>query len=458
MEDKIITTKEEAKHHLFNLRSHTTSLKYNTGYMDSLKLVPQEFYQDKTFVMEVLNGIPDGLDISNNPYIYPLLPDNLKQDKDVLKIVAGKGAYSANGMDVDFNKNRSKPIGLYDLFDHLPDNLKEDIKLCKTIAKNGRINEYKSFPDALKNDIDIAFDYAKGHRNKYRPNRLDDLPESVKDNPKFLVKYSTEIQKGNRLENRLHFNKEALEEFFKTGPVSVINKIVYDNEVNPHYKVGNLYGRESDTFTAIPAGVQKVKSYVDEVLQNKEVFLAYVARSDFSPDALLRFSPDFIGDKALIGELVKSKPHIIAGCPANITSDKDIVLESVSRNGDLLKYASDELKNDKDIVVVAAKNDYHALDHASKQLRDDENFISTCINSKPHSLMYASDRLRNDKKIVLQAFKIDPQVFHNAGKELREEIGKNDFGKYMDAENLAKRFEQTLTRKPEQKSIQRTKI
>lgn len=112
------------------------------------------------------------------------------------------------------------------------------------------------------------------------------------------------------------------------------------------------------------------------------------------------YSADISNNKELMLNLVKHNGMLLERAPLEFKSDPEFIKAALQQNGMALMYASEEQKKDPEIVRVAVAQDGLTLRLASPEMRSNFEIVSLAVANHPYALQFASDELRGNSNIV----------------------------------------------------------
>ena len=402
-------TKEEAIMFLVDRNGEYSSAENAINDLN-LKSVPKEYYADKNFVMTVLNGVElknssHRNTFKNNPYIYPLLSEDLKKDKDVLSVVCKRACYSKDKKTTKFSNKTNSAFGLFDIEKYLPEEVKTH-KLLKKMWAAGRKFDYNQLHELLKNDIDICLSHIIIGKRHYYPSKKFDLPDSILNNVDFIIQYTQKIGNHTYMNNKLLGNKDALKIAF-TGR-GLVEKIVEKIKVAID---SNVIIKNNNKYEYKEYKEDNVLNNILDFLNDKSIFLEYMKSevslygSTYTP--IEYFNQDFFKNKELIKEIIKVNPKHYSKLTQELKEDYELALIAVELN-DNMAFIKEEFKNDINIVkkAIAFSKEYERpLEFASESIKDNDEIVELTLQKNTYSIRDISTRCANNLNYILMSVK-----------------------------------------------------
>lgn len=124
--------------------------------------------------------------------------------------------------------------------------------------------------------------------------------------------------------------------------------------------------------------------YASETVRaHRDVVIAAAKQS--CGQALDYASPTLLLDRTFWFDAVAQLPkgwRILEHLPAELRSDKTVLMEAVRKDWRALQFASSELNGDRELVRCAILQNWEALTYAAEELQDDHDLLHSTI--KPH--------------------------------------------------------------------------
>ena len=114
----------------------------------------------------------------------------------------------------------------------------------------------------------------------------------------------------------------------------------------------------------------------------------------------------------------RNEKNVLKNASADITGNREIVLEVIKKRGTELQFVSMGLKGDREIVLEAVKNNGWSLQYASEILKKDYDIVLEAVKNMGFALQFADKSLRKNKSIVLEALKTSRRAIEYADKSL----------------------------------------
>mmetsp|Transcript_67279 Transcript_67279/g.125672 ORF Transcript_67279/g.125672 Transcript_67279/m.125672 type:complete len:194 (+) Transcript_67279:50-631(+) len=103
-------------------------------------------------------------------------------------------------------------------------------------------------------------------------------------------------------------------------------------------------------------------------------------------------------------QIVAKDAFELEKAPAELKSDRDVVLAAVAQKGMALQCAAEELKSDREIALKAVAQNGQALQHVAEGLKSDREVITAAVQQDAHyALMYAAESLLLDENFAVDA-------------------------------------------------------
>lgn len=221
----------------------------------------------------------------------------------------------------------------------------------------------------------------------------------------------------------------------------------------------------------------KYASY--EMHDNEEIVLMASDKINYAFD----FATDRLkNNKEFIKKILVKNGRALQYLSAKYQDDKELVLLAIQDN-DSLQYVSKRLKNDQEVIKACfnVHNNHSVLRDIGVHLKADIDFMLPFLKIEPKSFIYCSEEIRknreivemvlakngevysaigrdlkNDKKLLLLALQTYPSISKMIiGEQLKEEVGDNDLKKYLEADFLNEKLQETI---PEKEETQKVKI
>lgn len=152
-------------------------------------------------------------------------------------------------------------------------------------------------------------------------------------------------------------------------------------------------------------------------------------------------------DRKFILEFTKKFNSLLCYASTDIRNDKEIVIESLKKEQQHFSYASDTLKDDDDVALVAINENSYNLRNVSDRLKDNKEFVLYTLEKSYSPYKFISKRLQNDEDVILTAAKNSAFVLDDLPKKLKKEIGKNDPFTYLTSRKMARILDEKIPNK-----------
>lgn len=303
------------------------------------------------------------LSVLLNAKDYDSLPQNLREDKDIVLAVLDKRPFILKGVwdlfSDDFDvakKGLETDAGLF-CYTHASDRLKDNKELAKVAIKEYRHTDLlRRMPDSLRADKEIVMLALKANDM----DGLEVVSEELKD------------------------DEEVAELALKVC------------ESQMEYVSDRLKADKDFALRTIGEMGWGFRHLVTELQKDREV-----AKVFFSKNGSLLRESYFTNDRELVEIAVRAKPGTICNASDELKKDREIALVVVSLDGNCLTYLP-YFQGDKEIVRIAYRNKNIAIHHATEDLRNDRAFMFEAYQYDQNTLDAVGDNLREDFAFVLR--------------------------------------------------------
>ena len=181
-------------------------------------------------------------------------------------------------------------------------------------------------------------------------------------------------------------------------------------------------------------------------IRNKKEMIALFYERKF-PDVKELLS-NTQSDREFILEFTKKFTSLLCYASTDIRNDKEIVIESIKKEQQHFSYASDTLKDDDDVALVAINENPYNLRNVSDRLKDNKEFVLYTLTKSYSPYKFISDRLQNDEDVIITAAKNSEFVLDDLPKKLKREIGNHDPFTYLTNRKMARILDEKIPNKP----------
>jgi Domain of unknown function (DUF4116) len=185
-------------------------------------------------------------------------------------------------------------------------------------------------------------------------------------------------------------------------------------DLPPCYQVDKEFILKALTFDTLPAKSDFERKFPQTLRFDRDVVLAFCARSDFETLYYERhlFVPDCLtNDKDVMMAFCRRIPRSLQECSETLINDKDVVMAAVQKCGLELQYASYDLRADKEVVMAACQNDGRALEFCPPgdvrdELTSDRDFMLAVLQKHGGPMLrIVAEPLKRDRQLLLEALK-----------------------------------------------------
>ena len=153
-----------------------------------------------------------------------------------------------------------------------------------------------------------------------------------------------------------------------------------------------------------------------ELRSDRQLVLEAVGQSW---EALKFVSQNLRSDKKLVLSAVEQDGLAMEYAAPGLQGDHDVMLAAVRKTWKALRYAQPSVVDDYDIGMAAIQQNWRALQYLGARLRDNKELMEMAVQQSGLALKYASARLQRDNEIVLRAVRQNGAAFEFAAAELR---------------------------------------
>lgn len=454
--------------------------------------IPKDLLNNKKFVLSIIGGSITDVEFNifkNNPYIYPIIGDELKKDKEILFLISLPDKNNNNnikGIRNDLNKR----YGLPNFYQYLPEEVLKDKERVKILWKGNKKYNYDDLPDSLKNDIEVCIEYAASRKDFPRINTFEDnlgdflhfskIPDNIIKNKSFIVGYLDRIKDNKEINKLIMSSAEVFTEVFSANkdlkilaltewikklmyliPKIDLKKVIEETKLNKE-KYKELYDFHHDLFSN--------KNYFIKIVSNIEMDFSISQRDgDFYKDAqfnqidllIKSFDKSIINNKDNWLEIIKENPYAYIYMrdyqnkfneyiSVNILKDEDIGREAVKRQVNNIEYAPDIIKKDAKLIEYGLENGDINLSpiligEVYEHHKENKELITKICIKNPTSIPYLEDRYGKDVEFIYNILINNINIYEFIHEDLKKLGSKQEIKgimeKYIFKESLEKEIE-----------------
>jgi hypothetical protein len=239
-----------------------------------------------------------------------------------------------------------------------------------TQIRRGNVDCLSTAPDAIKNDMSLAFC-------------------AVKRDPRALEYVSAKLQH--------HYH--------------LVMTAVQRNGLVLQYASSGLRKNKDIVLAATQENGCALQYTSDALKADYHLVLSIVTRCG---RALQFANETLLDNREIVLQAVRNDGLALYFTSNRLCNDYEIVLAAVQQYGTALEYASETLKDNEDIVKAALTQKGSALCHASSRLKNDPNLVLLSMCSQEIGFNAASSELKANKQFVLRVLRLlNNNVFNN---------------------------------------------
>jgi len=342
--------------------------------------------------------------VNKNSYIFSVLTDEYRNDPEILKLAlesddgypgliayALEGALTEENMDLALAKGTLRPHQFSEIM------LKNKVFIIKYLEKNSGYELYKRIPEELKDDIDVVKAFVKKDSFLFR-----ELKDEYRNDPEILKL---------ALENEDRFS----------------NPIVYALE-------GALTEENMDL--ALAKGSIRSHEFNEMLLKNKTFIIKYLEKNS-GYDLYKRIPEELKDDIDVVKAFVKKDSFLFRELKDKYRNDPEILklaLENEDRFSNPIVYALEGALTEENMDLALSKGKIYSRDFNEmlwnnktfilkyiennlsigesffykklpENLKQDIDIVKSILLRDGHLLSEMSDEFRNDPEVVIEAIK-----------------------------------------------------
>lgn len=393
------------------------------------------------------------LAVRNINKIYPLLPDHLKSDREIIFAALHKEPVNFKFLPQSLQNDRNFVLEVMQKFgvcyQHIPNIFQSDQELAIAAAIQNIGEVIGHLPPQLRTDKALFLEAVKRNGGA-----LHFVPDQLKFDRDIVIAAVTQDGTALRHAGIFAADREIVLIALKQNGAAyefVAENLKSDEDVILTAVSAN---RNTGAFKLIPKKFQNQKNIALAAVSNDATALEFVSKElqqDFEVvlasvnnyGLSLRYAHKALYlDPNIVLAALKQDGKVLQFGNEDLKSNRNLVLIAVRNYGCALQWASAHLRSDIEIVQAAVKEDGKAyqwttlnnnkeialisfkdwgesLQYASEGLKDDEDVVLTAVTQSGLALEHASKRLKNNKKIVLAALRENPLAIDWVSPELK---------------------------------------
>ena len=330
--------------------------------------------------------------------LYPTLPDNQKNDKDIAMVVVSNAPRMLENLSPAMRADKDVVMGAVKadgrVLAHVSDELKADRDVVHH-AVSSHVEALQYASDELRADPEIVLQACKKYKgHPFTKNPFVHASDSLKNDRSFVLKLMG--QSGACLKDAKPQFQEDLE---------VVKAAVSNNGLALKYASEILRANESIVKIAVcsdPPHMEHPLQYASvELRNNKDVVLRAVKSSSCA----LHYASDMLlQDKDVMTAAASTTSFdVLEALNPYIRYDDDVMTAAILHSATAFRSASDALRNDKELVMATVRQQIDAANYLPPRFLDDKEVMMAAVTVDGSNLRYASKRLRDDKDLVMTA-------------------------------------------------------
>lgn len=177
----------------------------------------------------------------------------------------------------------------------------------------------------------------------------------------------------------------------------ILCNVLYENYVNKYIRTlaGDDCSREVSLMVVESHG-RSLKHLSQEMKKDREVALRAIQSDE---DAIYYVATELKQDRSFMLAAASINGAIMKHLTDyDWIDDREVVMEAVKSRGDVLEFLPKEYKSDVEIVMAAVKQSGRALKFASKRLQGSRHVVIAAMKQNKRSLEYATKKLQKEFK------------------------------------------------------------